>query len=370
MQVQHSGWRKASPVADSTTTPHHSEKSDLFETARMAARALDLPASCRFLLDQLCAAYGGEPIRDRILVWPSNDWLQSRTGIAERTIRHAIGRLVGLGLITMRDSPNGKRFARRDRQGRVTDAYGFDLTPLLSRMSEFKEVVAQRQAQERERKEALDTITIHRRSAQEALRALLRDHPSIDTSELERRTQALAERLPRRSVKVIPHETLRAWAELRADIEAVLLSATGGNICRHKDTNTNIPENPCNRRRTCAGADLVRETCPDAVQIIGRPENDDEVFALASRCRGILGVSRDGWMEARGVLGDLGAAKMIYHLVQMQTRPSPGAQQIRNFGGYLRAMTRMAAERKIEIDTEMRRRHQSARTTSTGAVSM
>ena len=52
----------------------------------------------------------------------------------------------------MRDSPNGKRYGRRDRQGRLVEAYGFDLAPLYARMAEFSAVAAQgRELRERMR---------------------------------------------------------------------------------------------------------------------------------------------------------------------------------------------------------------------------
>jgi replication initiation protein RepC len=35
--------------------------------------------------------------------------------------------LIEAGVVTMKDSPNGKRYGVRDRAGRITEAYGFDL---------------------------------------------------------------------------------------------------------------------------------------------------------------------------------------------------------------------------------------------------
>ena len=42
-------------------------------------------------------------------------------------------RLIELGLVTMKDSPNGKRYGRARRRGRIVEAYGFDLSPLAAR---------------------------------------------------------------------------------------------------------------------------------------------------------------------------------------------------------------------------------------------
>jgi replication initiation protein RepC len=54
----------------------------------------------------------------------------------------------------MKDSPNGKRYGRRDSQGRIVEAYGFDLSPLASRLAEFR-AEAEAGREERARVQAL-----------------------------------------------------------------------------------------------------------------------------------------------------------------------------------------------------------------------
>src|SRR5690606_5932906 len=67
---------------------------------------------------------GSEPI----IVFPSNAELSLRSrGMADATLRRHLAALVAAGLILRRDSPNGKRYCRRDERGRVEDVYGFDL---------------------------------------------------------------------------------------------------------------------------------------------------------------------------------------------------------------------------------------------------
>ncbi|RTL79079.1 MAG: replication initiation protein RepC, partial [Hyphomicrobiales bacterium] len=64
-----------------------------------------------------------------IVVFPSNKELSIRAhGMAPATLRRHIAMLVDAGLIIRRDSPNGKRFARRGQGGEIEDAFGFDLT--------------------------------------------------------------------------------------------------------------------------------------------------------------------------------------------------------------------------------------------------
>ena len=47
----------------------------------------------------------------------------------------------------MKDSPNGKRYGHRDKQGRITEAYGFDLSPLAARYNEFVSIAAEAKAE-------------------------------------------------------------------------------------------------------------------------------------------------------------------------------------------------------------------------------
>ncbi len=49
----------------------------------------------------------------------------------------------------MKDSPNGKRYGKRDPQGHIVEAYGFDLSPIAARHAEFTRL-AQEAREERE----------------------------------------------------------------------------------------------------------------------------------------------------------------------------------------------------------------------------
>src|SRR5690606_33399911 len=76
-----------------------------------------------------------------LIVWPSNEQLMARAnGISPATLRRHVAVLVECGLIVRRDSPNGKRFARKSRAGEVEQAYGFDLSPLIARAAELREL--------------------------------------------------------------------------------------------------------------------------------------------------------------------------------------------------------------------------------------
>ncbi|PUB62164.1 replication initiation protein RepC, partial [Rhizobium leguminosarum bv. viciae USDA 2370] len=73
-----------------------------------------------------------------LIVFPSNIQLSLRThGMAEQTVRRHLAALVEAGLLVRKDSPNGKRYVRRDRAGEVDEAFGFSLAPLLARAEEI-----------------------------------------------------------------------------------------------------------------------------------------------------------------------------------------------------------------------------------------
>jgi replication initiation protein RepC len=94
----------------------------------------------------------------RPVVWPSAALQQEALGLSERQTRRLNRALIECGLVTMRDSPNGKRYGCRDPKGRIVEAYGFDLSPLAARHAEFvrlaEEAKAERLAMGRLRRRA------------------------------------------------------------------------------------------------------------------------------------------------------------------------------------------------------------------------
>jgi replication initiation protein RepC len=74
----------------------------------------------------------------RPVVWPSASMQQEALGLAPSQVKEINRRLIELGLVTMKDSPNGKRYGRRhEKTGKIIEAYGFDLSPVAMRHAEF-----------------------------------------------------------------------------------------------------------------------------------------------------------------------------------------------------------------------------------------
>ena len=74
---------------------------------------------------------------DGHVCFASNAALAKRTHVSVQTVERHIAKLVSLGILARRSSANGKRWARRDRNGRIVLATGLSLLPLSERYSEF-----------------------------------------------------------------------------------------------------------------------------------------------------------------------------------------------------------------------------------------
>jgi replication initiation protein RepC len=136
---------------------------------------------------------GGRPI-----VWPSALLQQEALGVSETQAKRLNRYLIELGLITMKDSPNGKRYGRRDARGRIVEAYGFDLSPLAARYQEFVQLAeegrAEREAMGRLRRRA----TIARKGIVQILETA-RDYDLTgeEWATLEREARAIGQELKR-----------------------------------------------------------------------------------------------------------------------------------------------------------------------------
>ena len=86
----------------------------------------------------------------RPIVWPSASMQQDALGLSATRAKAINRALIEAGLITMKDSPNGKRYGRRDGQKRITEAYGFDLSPIAARHAEFVRLAAEAKAERAE----------------------------------------------------------------------------------------------------------------------------------------------------------------------------------------------------------------------------
>ena len=155
----------------------------------------------------------------RPIVWPSAALMRESLGLAVTQTKMLTRSLVELGLIIMRDSPNGKRYGRRGQDGRIVEAYGFDLSPLLARHDEFI-ALAEAAAKERERKKELRRrATIARRGLWQIIETAGEELSPSEGWEL------LAQKAAAFSFKLSKIEELGALEDAVASLEALHRSA-------------------------------------------------------------------------------------------------------------------------------------------------
>jgi len=90
----------------------------------------------------------------RPICWPSAARQAEFLGLSEARVKVLNRVLFEAGIFVIRDSETGKRYGRRGPDGRIIEAYGFDLSPLALRYDEFIRIAAEAKA-ERERMKAL-----------------------------------------------------------------------------------------------------------------------------------------------------------------------------------------------------------------------
>ena len=130
---------------------------------KRAEPALGAPAQVVKLVDYLVGRtrpqdWDGGPGPGPV-AWPSDAELEDRLNVGPSQRKATIRAALDAGYVRLRRSPNGKRYGHRDKQGRITDAYGFDLAPLAERMAEFERLSAEWEARRTEGRRLRREIT-------------------------------------------------------------------------------------------------------------------------------------------------------------------------------------------------------------------
>jgi replication initiation protein RepC len=322
-----------------------------------------------------------------IVVFPSNKELSIRAhGMAPATLRRHLANLVDAGLIIRRDSPNGKRFARRGQGGEIDEAFGFDLTPLIARAGEIENLAEQVRAENRAMALLREKITLARRDIVKMIETGMEEGVPGDWEARHSDYQAQASRQARNMTRADLEALAGELAALAAEINSVLenhvkhqnKSANESQAERHiQNQTTNIsdlepslqegraePPGPIGNEAepdvTRAsgpgrpGAEthvrpappptpktyplgMVLQACPDIVDYArgGEISSWRDLASAAVTVRSALGVSPDAWAQALDAMGEHDAAIVIAAILQR-------GEEIRSAGGYLRVLTAKA----------------------------
>src|SRR5208282_1193438 len=278
-----------------------------------------------------------------------------------------------------RDSPNGKRFARKGRGGTIEMAFGFELSPLVARAEEFEAWAEDVQAEERALRLVRERITLCRRDIAKMIATGIEE--GVPTrregqgpgswQELHSAFRAVVEGLPRSATRPQIEEAAEALSQLADDIRILLetqvkttnMNANESRNERHIHNSNPKPLivlEPASERsgagepivlhpelkragETVFPLGMVLDACPDIVNYSrGGISNWRDLLAAASVVRAALGVSPSAWEEAQTILGEKSAAIVIAAILQR-------GNAIASAGGYLRELTRKAQVNAFSI---------------------
>lgn len=295
-----------------------------------------------------------------LVVFPSNRELALRAhGLAASTLRRHLALLVDTGLIVRRDSPNGKRYARKTAAGEIERAFGLDLSPLVVRAKELAGLAA---AITRDRHAAAmlrEQITVARRDVARMIAMGIEQGVEADWPQLH---QAFRQLLERRAGQQSRQELEELGAELTTmanHIRTILESQL--QVVDPVETSTRDDRSPCkdNADSTAPSSGpalapaaitldtipvrLVAEICPDFVDYARDGlRSARDVVDTAALVRPLLGVSPSAWEEACAAMGPAQASVTLALVLQR-------GSAIKNPGGYLRTLARRAGAGKFSF---------------------
>ncbi|MET4104462.1 replication initiation protein RepC [Roseovarius sp. MBR-78] len=316
-----------------------------------------------------------------LIVYPSNKAICERlNGMPCSTMRRHLSNLVQTGFVVRRDSPNGKRYARRYGDEKV--AFGFDLSPLVRRFQDICEAAEAVRAADERYKRLRATVSLMRRDLAglaEYGRSLRPDQGVWDQfSDLA----ALAARDLRRKLEMENLGRIEAALGAALDHARNLLD---GHLAEDMSTNDAVSEQHCQNsnkdsyvleprlekaREECVAIKdeddgvsvehcknegdhtlhehedqllpniplgLVLASCHEFKSYAEQPVRHwHDLVRVADMVRPMMGISPSAWDEAKRYMGPEEASVVVVAMLERFT-------DIRSPGGYMRSLSAKAA---------------------------
>ena len=356
-------------------------KWQVFRTICTARPKLGVSERALAVLNALLSFYPETTLTggDELIVFPSNEQLCLRThGMPPSTLRRQLASLVDSGLIVRRDSPNGKRYARKGRGGEIAFAFGFDLAPLVVRAEEFERLAEEIEAEARAIKLAKERITLCRRDIAKMIAAGIEEgvptrrggQGPANWQEVHVGFRALVEGISRTATREELEAAAAALSSLADDIlnlletqvKTIKMSANESPDEQHKQ-NSNpkalVELEPSLQKGRAATVEpnlkptmvtertyplgMVLSACPDIVDYAkGGITHWRDLLAATTVVRPMLGISPSAWEEAQAIMGEAEASIVVACLLQRSST-------IHSAGGYLRELTRKAGAGEFSL---------------------
>ncbi|WP_310324324.1 plasmid replication protein RepC [Aminobacter aminovorans] len=359
-------------AADSCAPGASSNKWQVFRAVCEAKQLLGASDRALAVLNALLSFHPDTDLveGEGLVVFPSNAQLALRAhGMAPATLRRHLSVLVDCGLVVRRDSPNGKRYARKGFDGAIEQAFGFDLTPLLARAEEFERMAEAVRAERRALLLVRERITILRRDIAKMIAFGLEEGIAADWQRLHLSYREIVVAIPRTASRLelepVASELAMLAQEVRKALESHVkteeTSANESHFERHiQNSNTHPHELEPGLEKghgTAAAVKLETKSQPPTGYPLGMvlracPDIADyarhgisgwaDLVETANLVRGALGVSPDAWNQACEAMGAVDAAIMVAAMLQK-------GEAISSPGGYLRSLTAKARAGEFSI---------------------
>ncbi len=414
--MKHTGWRKPTPglgaaeqlaqAGEQVAVP----KTRAFVALKRVGAHIGLKAGDMMLLDTLGAFTQAQDWEEgqRPIVWASNAYLMEQTGFSLSALKRHARRLAEIGVISFQDSPNGKRWGRRNADGRIVEAYGFDLSPLSARVEEFEDLQAELQA-ERERCQRLKRqITVARRMIRARIEAAVSDALRGPWTQFTGLFEELLDRLPRRHQASEQLERLLTWfKELQERVEVAYLKTTDAiipvdstvnkeaqimrntqemnprevisephilitnqlnpvisNCSEKKETAVAVPNaqpedqvdreledwvDEVRKKRPALDLPTIMQACPEfaswARNMGGFLKDWNDLHRAAGQLRTMIGISEHAWNVAQDRMGTQVATAAFALVFEKHSSGEVGSP-----GGYLRGMVEKAGAGELHLE--------------------
>ncbi|HEY0124162.1 MAG TPA: plasmid replication protein RepC [Rhizobium sp.] len=354
------------------------DKWRVFRDVCEARSLLNISDRALAVLNALLTFYPEKELSEEagLVVFPSNNQLTIRAhGITGTTLRRHLAALIEAGLILRKDSPNGKRFARKDGAGAIEDAYGFNLAPLLARSEELAELAQQIAAERKQLRLAKERLTICRRDVRKLITAAMEEGAPGDWQTIEKHYLGLINTLPRtptaRDIAPIAEEMEMLRQEIINRLETQLISEnSAGNDVQNErhiqNSNTeslkeseasqqtapviksNEDSTQNNKRlqqpMTAYPLATVLQACPEISNYgpSGTIASWRDLMTAAIVVRTMLGVTSSAYHDACDTMGPENTAAIMACLLEK-------AEHINSAGGYLRNLTTRARRGEFSL---------------------
>ncbi|ACM39259.1 replication protein C (plasmid) [Allorhizobium ampelinum S4] len=346
----------------------------IFRDVKEARETYKLPPYSIAVLDALLTFYPEKELRQdaQLIVFPSNAQLMVRAnGMSGATLRRHLAILVDVGMIVRKDSPNGKRYARKDGSGEIERAFGFDLSPLLARSEEFALAAQQVATDRREFLKAKESLTLCRRDVRKVISAAIEEGAEGDWEAVESVYLDIVRRIPRTPSA---SDLAQVLDELQLLFDEVInrldlvdnsedISSNAAQSERHiqnsKTESINELEHSSENKQGAKPSETGRpkrepvKAFPLGMVLRACPQISDygpggqiaswrDLMSAAVVARSMLGVSPSAYQTACETLGPENAAAVMACILER-------GGHINSAGGYLRALTQRAEKGEFSL---------------------